>query len=84
MDLDPEFSMFRRFNRLHIRTLLYRQDELTELEEKLDLEDSQETEELYLASRRHDANEARKELLEQIDKKLVKYGITSISFISPS
>lgn len=74
MNLEPKFDMFRRFGRLRIRALLYKQDELVELEEQLELVDSRDRVQLHLSSRRHDRNKARKDLLDQIDKKLAEYG----------
>lgn len=74
MDLEPKFDMFRRFGRLRIRILLRKQDELQELQERLDLMDSREKTQLYLSSRRYDRDEDRMKLLDLIEQKLAKYG----------
>jgi hypothetical protein len=72
--------MFRRFGILHARSLLYKQAELTELEEqlqKLDEEDQGTSNDWKLHSHinlsRGD-NKIRKELMEKIDMKMKEYG----------
>lgn len=66
--------MFRRFGRLQIRNLLYKQDQLAELERKLYKLDLKEGDQLNLSSRRHDQNEDRKTVVAEIDAKLKEYG----------
>jgi hypothetical protein len=75
---DDNFMMCRRFGFLHTRVLLYRQDELRELEDqlvRLDAEDA-ECEDPILTSRvLDDAQEGsgRKGLIQEIDDKLKEY-----------
>ncbi|KAI4213230.1 MAG: hypothetical protein LQ351_004176 [Letrouitia transgressa] len=79
MNCDDNFLMCRRFGFLHDRVLLYRQDELTQLERDLVEMDSLDAEEdpLSLQSRkRDDAREfelTRKGLIDKIDSKLKQY-----------
>lgn len=88
MNCDDNFLMCRRFGFLHDRVLLYRQDELTQLERELVEMDSLDEKEdpLSLISRkRDDAREfeiTRKGLIDKIDSKLKQYGKTNIPFIS--
>lgn len=79
MDSDTAFVMFRRFGKLRIRNLLYKQDRLTELERKLYYVDVRETDFYNLVSKRWDDNEDRKQLMEEIDKALKDYGIKTLS-----
>jgi hypothetical protein len=79
MGSDNDFFVFRKFNNLAARGLLYLQDELIELEEKLDLLDIEESRAgsqaslLNLHSRRQDRNQTRKELMQLITNKLQVY-----------
>lgn len=88
MNCDDNFLMCRRFGFLHDRVLLYRQDELTQLERDLVEMDSLDAEEdpLSLQSRkRDDAREfelTRKGLIDKIDSKLKQYGKTNRLFLS--
>ena len=72
--------MCRRFGFLHSRVLLYRQDELYQLEKKLLALDEADAEEspLVLRSRQvdneQDEQQMRKKLIEKIDGKLKEYG----------
>lgn len=86
IDSDSNFLMCRRFGFLHSRVLLYRQDELTDLENKLIDMDGLDKDELPLAltSRkiddgRDDIEEqyTRKTLINTIDQKLKEYGTSS-------
>lgn len=82
---DSSFSLYRGFSYLHSRVLLQLQDELAALEKELDeLDDAdkEEERELNLQSRRHDEEEprdeddgyrTRKEILDDIHKKLLEY-----------
>ncbi|KAH0537357.1 hypothetical protein FGG08_005836 [Glutinoglossum americanum] len=76
LDSDPNFTMCRRFGVLHTRLLLYRQDELRDLERRLaqvDREDSLTEEgQQFLASREMD-EEHRQDLIDEIDQKLKAY-----------
>lgn len=75
---DENFMMCRRFGFLHTRVLLYRQDEIRELEDqliRLDEEDKDENP-LWLQSRKlDDAREGgdRRALIKEIDEKLKEY-----------
>ena len=72
--------MCRRFGFLHSRVLLYRQDELHQLEKRLLALDEADAEEspLVLQSRQHDneqdEDQMRKKLIDRIDVKLKEYG----------
>jgi hypothetical protein len=54
--------------------LLHKQAELGDLEGKLSAIDEEETRQVYLRSWLLDANSRRKELVQEIDKKLAEYG----------
>lgn len=78
-DCDPNFLICRKFGWLHTRVLLHRQDELVECEEALERLDAfdQSHDFRKLNSRRRDdgvGKSRRRELLEEIEKKLTKYG----------
>lgn len=78
---DDNFLMCRRFGYLHSRVLLYRQDELSQLENRLlqiDKFDQKDNPEV-LKSRMLDDNDddpefSRKVLFQKIDEKLRDYG----------
>lgn len=76
---DKDFFIFRRFNVLSARNMLFLQDELVELEEKLeqvDLAESQSGTARYLwnlHSRREDSNAVRKALMAEVRVKLREY-----------
>ncbi|UKZ82730.1 hypothetical protein TrVFT333_010526 [Trichoderma virens FT-333] len=76
---DKDFFIFRRFSALSARNLLYLQDELLELESRLqeiDLKESlsQSQQDLWnLHSRREDSNQSRKALMKEIRIKLQEY-----------
>ncbi|OCK87775.1 uncharacterized protein K441DRAFT_682405 [Cenococcum geophilum 1.58] len=76
---DTDFFLFRKFNTLCARRLLYLQDELMELEARLDEVDSAEVSsggdrELWnLHSRREDNNSTRTALMAEISRKLQHY-----------
>lgn len=75
---DPSFLMCRRFGFLHSRVLLYRQDELAQLESQLvelDADDA-DNNPTVLKSRELDEQQdpTRKDLILSIDEKLKEYG----------
>ena len=71
--LDRDFTVFKRFDYLHMRSLLEQQDKLAELQEKLNRCDDAELIQLGLSSRRQDGNPERQELLQQVKAKLQEY-----------
>ena len=77
---DKALCIFRRFDTLPIRNLLYMQDELCEIEQQLDELDkadmtSKVLVELYsLHSRRFDKNERRVALMQKAAETLRRYG----------
>lgn len=71
MDLSSELGVIRRFGTLHYRNLLYLQDELMELEERLHERDRMDGEH---GSRRRDRDQVRAGLMLQLRKKLRQYG----------
>jgi hypothetical protein len=72
--------MFRFFGRLHARILLHNQDQLIELEQKLDQLDRDETTPYFLASRRDDMNIKRQKILAEIEQKLKEYSKSGTSY----
>jgi len=76
---DKDFFIFRRFDVLSARNMLFLQDELVELEEKLEQVDLAESRSgtarhpWNLHSRREDSNAARKALMAEIRVKLREY-----------
>ncbi|RYP72458.1 hypothetical protein DL771_004253 [Monosporascus sp. 5C6A] len=76
---DRDFFIFRRFSSLSARNLLFLQDELIELEsrlQKIDLTESLNgsAQELWnLHSRREDANQHRQSIMKEIKAKLNEY-----------
>lgn len=72
---DKNFALFRRFGELHARLLLFKQDELAELEQKLNDLDAEEQTPYHLRSRRDDRNVARRALIAEIEARLPAYGI---------
>lgn len=77
MNSDPSLAMFRRFGKIRIRSLLYKQDHLAELERRLYVLDLKEDDQVNLSSRRFDNNAERKEIMAEIDIALKDYGISS-------
>ena len=73
-------QVFRRFRLLRLRMLLYKQDEVTQLEEKLEKLDQNDPKDLFLGNRRRDQNGERQKVLEELDKKLAAYGMLSCSW----
>lgn len=78
MASDKNFVLFRRFAELHARILLYKQDELVEMEQRLDKLDAEEQTPYHLASRRDDRNHSRKALVSEIESKLSAYGMSML------
>lgn len=66
--------MFKRFDYLHMRNLLEQQDQLSELESRLNECDDNESIQLFLSSRRQDRNQERRALMEEIRQRLATYG----------
>ena len=80
MSMSRQSQVFRKFRMLRLRMLLYRQDEVVELEERLqEVEDDGEDTDLFRGNRRLDRNKERKSILKQLDKKLAAYGVTPFS-----
>jgi hypothetical protein len=79
MSSDKVFSIFRRFDELSTRNLLFLQDELGELESRLaeldkaDLESGNETRLISLHSRRFDGNQGRKDIMKEVRVKIGEY-----------
>lgn len=76
---DENFLMCRRYGLLHTRVMLYRQDELRELEERLlglDAEDADDNPGMLNSRVRDDRreNQERRQLILEIDQKLKEYG----------
>jgi hypothetical protein len=71
---DRTLCAFKQFGRLHARVLLYKQDELQELQEQLDSLDAKESTAFFLHTRRQDGNNQRQDLLSKIERKLNEYG----------
>lgn len=74
MDFSSELGVIRKFGSLHYRNLLYFQDELLELEERLLERDRMDGEH---GCRRRDPDRVRAGLMLQIRKKLQEYGKSS-------
>lgn len=84
IDSDDNFMIFRRFGFLYSRVLLNKQDEIRELESRLDKMDEEDYENkstrVCLKSRSRDekrtcnTGQTRKELLQASEKKLLEYG----------
>ena len=81
LDSDENFMLYRRFGFLQARALLYKQDQLRELENKLDKLDQRDSEERpkRLKSRERDDidNNNRKNLIQDITKVFNEYGETN-------
>lgn len=85
---DDNFVICRKFGFLHSRVLLYRQDELCQLESNLIAMDDEDAENnpLALQSREVDDNSdeqwSRRSLIDKIDMKLRDYGETATIWTS--
>ncbi|KAF8857177.1 hypothetical protein BDZ45DRAFT_744736 [Acephala macrosclerotiorum] len=75
LDSDESFMFYRRFGYLQTRLLLYKQDELRELEENLEDLDKNETDWTLLCSRVRDEESSgkRQTLMVNIDQKYKEY-----------
>ncbi|KAF2829601.1 hypothetical protein CC86DRAFT_464136 [Ophiobolus disseminans] len=80
LNLDPNFTIFKRFDNLHVRVLLEQQDRLAELEHQLEQCDDTEVVSLNLSSRRQDCNPVRRELLRQVKAELEDYDQSVLRF----
>lgn len=78
MSMSRQSQIFRQFRTLRLRMLLYKQDEVVELEEQLaEIEDKDtDNNDLHRGNRRLDQNKKRKSILKQLDRKLAVYGMT--------
>lgn len=74
MNSDPGLNMFRRFSYLHLRQLLYMQEQLATLEQRLYQIDGSDTIEINPMSRRFDRNKERQETMAEIKVALLEYG----------
>jgi hypothetical protein len=79
MSSDRIFNIFRRFDSLAIRNILYLQDELSEIEERIasldeaDSTDGSHSALVSLSSRRHDANDNRKTVMAELKVKIIDF-----------
>ncbi len=78
---DNNFALFRRFGELHARILLHKQDQLVELEQKLQDLDAGEQTPYYLSSRRGDRNPTRTALMAEVEAKLPVYGTPNLRML---
>ena len=69
------FHVFRRFSNLRMRLLLLAQDNVVQLEKKLDRIDHDEKAPLFLACSRRDKNKERQDVLVEIREALTTYGM---------
>ena len=60
-----------------MRLLLLKQDEISVLEEELEMIDNAEPRQLFLGSCRRDVNEKRKDCVARLRKALAEYGMFS-------
>lgn len=81
---DPSFLMCRRFGFLHTRVLLYRQDELAQLEQQLvelDVDDADNNPKVLISRELDEQQDStRKDLIFGIDEKLKQYGWSGLPF----
>ncbi len=79
MSVDENFPTVKRFDVLHLRYLLYLQDTLVELQQRLDACDDAENIQLHLSSNRSDGNEERRRIMRELEMQLPKYGLAPFS-----
>lgn len=73
MTIDRRFTIAKRFDTLHMRNILYLQDGIAEIENRLDSLDEMEPSQTYLSSRRHDGNPERRKLMKELNQQLEIY-----------
>ncbi|KAK4183658.1 hypothetical protein QBC35DRAFT_344598, partial [Podospora australis] len=73
LNSDREFPVFRRFGQVHVRLLLHMQDEIVELEDRLNELDASELNDYSLRTRREDRNQDRKAVLAELESRLLSY-----------
>lgn len=74
---DTAFQTFRGFIRTRMRLLLVKQNEIQQLEQKLDNIDTIEKRQIYLGCLQRDGNDERKRTLEELRQQLLTYGTSS-------
>ena len=74
MSMSGRYKIFRRFNVIRLRMLLYKQDEVAQLEERLKSIDDGDPKDLFLGSRRHDRNTERMAVMKQLEQAIASYG----------
>ncbi len=79
MGVDDKFAMLKRFDVLHLRYLLYLQNRLAVLQNRLDACDDAEKIQLNLSSIRDDNSEERKLIMNELELQLVKYGLDALA-----
>lgn len=62
-----------------MRVLLHKQDVISELEQRLNALDNEETNAFFLSSRRKDQNTGRLSVLADLESKLLEYGLLLIA-----
>jgi hypothetical protein len=88
LDSDENFMVYRRFGFVQTRLLLEKQDEMRQLESKLDRYDkrtgqnSETSANLRTRDLKPEAATARKEIMEKLGKCFNEYGISNFAFIS--
>ncbi|RBR26062.1 uncharacterized protein FIESC28_01090 [Fusarium coffeatum] len=83
LTLDRNFSILKRYDFLHMRSLLDLQDQLSELQDQLKRCDELEPVQLGLSSRRQDSNNTRRDLLQRIRSTLEVYGEYTYTLATP-
>ncbi|KAI1414644.1 hypothetical protein F5Y13DRAFT_13048 [Hypoxylon sp. FL1857] len=73
LGLHPSFHVFRNFSNLRVRLLLSKQDELAQLEERLERLDADKTFTFFRGSLRGDRNGERAQLMAEINRCLTEY-----------
>ena len=73
-----QFRIFRRFATVRMRLILYKQDQITQLEAELHAIDNKEKKLIFLGARRKDQNQERAAKLQQLDTALIEYGTSHL------
>ncbi|KAI1088280.1 hypothetical protein F5B19DRAFT_433238 [Rostrohypoxylon terebratum] len=81
LSLHRSFYIFRNFSKLRVRLLLSKQDELVQLEDRLESLDCDSTFAFFRGSLRHDRNGERAQLMAEIERGLIDYASTGLSFL---